>query len=70
MSIESWVELDRDVPMHYEACATNDQATLHFGQHSEYVLTLQRNGLAQLVDLANQAIAELDTAHTQDGDGE
>jgi len=62
VSVETWVEMTHTVPMHFEACALNDNATLHFGQSSEYVLTLGRDNLRQLLDLATQAIAELDSA--------
>ncbi|EWC62674.1 hypothetical protein UO65_2026 [Actinokineospora spheciospongiae] len=67
MSVETWVEMTHTVPMRFEACALNDNATLHFGQSSEYVLTLGRDNLRQLVDLATLAIAELDSAVARGG---
>ena len=69
VSVETWVEMEDTVPMRYEACALNTNATLHFGHGSEYALTLGRDNLRQLVDLATEAIAELDAAGSPDDAG-
>lgn len=61
VSVESWVEMTEQVPMHYETDPTNDQATLFFGQDNDYVLVLNRHNLAQVISLGNRAIADLET---------
>lgn len=61
VSVESWVEMTRRVPMHYETDPANNQATLYFGQDNDYVLTLHRDNLAQMLSLGTQAIADLET---------
>ncbi|WP_156754144.1 hypothetical protein [Actinokineospora pegani] len=66
VSVETWVELDRKVSMRFETCSENENATLHFGHGGEYTLTLGRDNLGQLVDLASQAIAELDSTTGQE----
>jgi hypothetical protein len=60
VSVESWVTLAPEVPMHYETDPENDQATLYFGQDDDYVLVLPRKNLAQVVALGTQAMAELE----------
>lgn len=60
VSVESWVEMNAQVPMHYETDAENDRTTLYFGQDDDYVLVLNGKNLKQMVALATQAIAELD----------
>jgi hypothetical protein len=62
VSVESWVEMTKQVPMHYETDADNDQATLFFGQHNNYVLVLNRANLAQVISLGAKAISELNAA--------
>jgi hypothetical protein len=62
VSVESWVEMSEDVPMRYEADVHNDMATLHFGQRSEYVLTMNRDALIKVAAIATQAIADLTAA--------
>jgi hypothetical protein len=63
VSVESWVEMTSEVPMHYETDACNDQATLYFGQDNDYVLVLNRGNLAQVLSLGAQAIAALEAAN-------
>ncbi|MBM7772936.1 hypothetical protein JOD54_003140 [Actinokineospora baliensis] len=58
VSVEAWIDLAHDVPMRLES-VENGQATLQFGQAGEYTMTMSRNNLAQLVDLANSAISQL-----------
>ena len=60
VSVESWVEMSAEVPMHYETDPENDRTTLYFGQDDDYVLVLNRKNLKQMVTLATQALAELD----------
>lgn len=59
VSVESWVEMTSEVSVRYEADATSDIATLYFGHHNDYVLTLSRENLAQVISLGNRAMAEL-----------
>ncbi len=61
VSVESWVEMTQRVPMHYETDPANNRATLYFGQDNDYVLTLHRDNLAQMLNLGTQAIADLET---------
>ena len=60
VSVESWVEMTAQVPMHYETDSVSDQATLYFGQDHDYVLILNRANLAQILSLGAKAIAELE----------
>jgi len=60
VSIESWVQLAPGVAMRHETDVLNQQAMLIFGGGDEYVLILDRDNLAQVVDLASKALAELD----------
>jgi hypothetical protein len=62
VSVESWVEMTSEVPMHYETDACNNNATLYFGQDNDYVLVLNRDNLAQVISLGTQAIDELEAA--------
>ncbi|MGH7868931.1 MAG: hypothetical protein ACREP9_15170 [Candidatus Dormibacteraceae bacterium] len=58
--VESWMEMAREVPVRHEVDRLNEQATLYFGAHEDYVLTLGRKNLHQFVDLATKAITELE----------
>lgn len=60
VSVESWVEMAKEVPMHYEIDPSSDRTTLYFGQDDDYVLVLNRRNLAQMISLGSQAIAELE----------
>jgi hypothetical protein len=60
--VDSWVEMTANVPMRYEINDLDERATLYFGQQENYVLTLGRDNLEQVVALAGRAIAALDTA--------
>ncbi|MPZ80519.1 MAG: hypothetical protein GEV28_09025 [Actinophytocola sp.] len=44
----------------------NDLATLYFGHRDQYVITLGRDNLSQLVDLGAAAHRELATTPAQD----
>ena len=61
VSVESWVEMSAQVPMRYETDSENDRTTLYFGQDDDYVLVLNSKNLKQMVALATQAIADLET---------
>lgn len=60
VSVDTWVEMTAQVPMHYETDPGSGHATLFFGQHNDYVLVLNRENLAQVVSLGAQAITELE----------
>jgi len=66
VSVESWVEMDSTVNMRYEVTPENDSATLFFGHRNAYVLTLNRENLDQVIDLATRASAELKAANPDD----
>jgi hypothetical protein len=66
ISIESWVEMDSNVNMRYEVNPDSDSATLFFGRRNAYVLTLNRENLDQVIDLATRASAELRSANPDD----
>lgn len=63
VSVESWVEMDTNVNMRYEVNVDSDSATLFFGYRNAYVLTLSRDNLDQVIDLATRASAELKSAN-------
>jgi len=48
-----------DVAMDYEVDHVNATATLRFGDRDEYALTIGRDNLDQLLDLAGAARREL-----------
>jgi len=60
VSVESWVEIERDTPVQYEVDHLNDRATLFFGQNANFVLHLGGENLRDVADLAARAHAELD----------
>ncbi len=62
----SWVEMKPTIAMRYEVDHENEQATLYFGQRDNYVITLGRDNLAQLVDLGTAAREELAAASTEE----
>jgi hypothetical protein len=45
--------------MRYEVDHANELATLYFGHHNDYVITLSRDNLTQLLDLGTAAKQEL-----------
>ena len=55
----SWVEMKPDVAMRYEVDLENRSATLFFGHRDQYVITLGRDNLSQLMDLSTAASKEL-----------
>lgn len=61
ISVESFVEMCDDVPMRYEVDSCNDQVVLRCGRHSEYILVIGRENLANLIALGTKAIKELDS---------
>lgn len=61
----SWIEMRPDVAMRYEVDHDNGLATLYFGHRSDYVITLGRDNLDQLVDLGTAAKQELATRPTE-----
>jgi hypothetical protein len=60
ISVDTWIEMTKTVPMRYEINDVDQRATLYFGQHANYVLNVCRDNLEQMISLAGQAIAELD----------
>lgn len=60
VSVDTWVEMTAQVPMHYETDSGSGHATLFFGQHNDYVLVLNRENLAQIISLGTKAIADLE----------
>jgi hypothetical protein len=67
VSVESWVEMAKDVSTRYEVDHTNDQATLFFGERDDYVLCLGRDTLGQVAKLAEKAHEELRDAALMEG---
>ena len=55
----SWIEMRPDVTMRYEVDQANESATLYFGHRDDYVITLGRDSLTQLLDLGAAARREL-----------
>jgi hypothetical protein len=55
----TWIEMRPDVTMRYEIDEANDSATLFFGHRDDYVMTLSRDNLTQLLDLGAAARKEL-----------
>jgi hypothetical protein len=55
----SWIEMKPDITMRYEVDHANELATLYFGHHNDYVITLSRDNLTQLLDLGTAAKQEL-----------
>jgi hypothetical protein len=55
----SWIEMKPDITMRYEVDRDNELATLYFGHRDDYVITLSRENLTQLLDLGTSAKAEL-----------
>ncbi|MBP2325466.1 hypothetical protein JOF56_005851 [Kibdelosporangium banguiense] len=62
ISVQSWVEMDHDVQVTYEIDSRSECATFFFGAHNDYVLTLNRQNLSQVLELGSRAAAELDSA--------
>jgi len=62
----SWIEMKANVTMRYEVDHDNKLATLYFGHRDDYVITLGRDNLAQLVDLGSAARQELASRVTED----
>jgi hypothetical protein len=54
----SWIEMKNSVVMRYEVDHENGLATLYFGHRDDYVITLCRENLDQLVDLGSAARRE------------
>ena len=57
----SWIEMKPAVSMRYEVDRDNDLATLYFGHLQQYVITLGRENLNQLLDLGAAAKEDLAT---------
>jgi hypothetical protein len=55
----SWIEMKTTIAMRYEVDQENELATLFFGHHNDYVITLNRDNLTQLLDLGTAATQEL-----------
>lgn len=51
--------MKQDVAMRYEIDSADGLATLYFGHREEYVITLGRDNLEQLVNLGAAATKEL-----------
>jgi len=62
----SWIEMRPDVTMRYEIDHANESATLFFGHRDDYVITLSRDNLAQLLDLGAAARQELSARPAED----
>lgn len=54
-----WLEMKANVTMSYEVDHLNESATLKFGTRDEYMLTIGRQNLEQLLELASAARLEL-----------
>jgi hypothetical protein len=54
----SWIEMRSGIEMRYEIDHDNGLATLYFGHRDNYVITLNRENLSQLVDLGTAAQRE------------
>ncbi|MGW1678126.1 hypothetical protein [Saccharopolyspora sp. NPDC002376] len=57
--VDSFVAMEEGVPMRYEIDRHNDVVVLYCGHNSEYVLTLGRDNLTNLINLGTEAIREL-----------
>lgn len=57
----TWIEMKPTVTMRYEVDVENELATLYFGHNEQYVLTLGRENLDQLLNLGAAARDELTT---------
>lgn len=57
--IDSFVAMEQEVPMRYELDRHNDVVVLYCGPNSEYVLTIGRENLANLISLGTEAIQGL-----------
>ena len=62
----SWVEMRPDIAMRYEIDHVNESATLYFGHRDDYVITMNRDNLTQLLDLGAAAKLELSTPPPED----
>lgn len=62
VSQSTWIEMKPDVTMRYEIDQANECASLYFGHHDDYVITLSRDNLTQLLDLGAAARKELSEA--------
>jgi hypothetical protein len=51
----SWIEMRPGITMRYELDHENGLATLYFGHRDDYVITLGRENLDQLVELGTAA---------------
>ncbi|WP_018686210.1 hypothetical protein [Actinokineospora enzanensis] len=59
VSVDLWIEMAETVPMHVEVDPPN-QATIHFGSNSDYVVVLCRENLVRLAEVATEALCTLD----------
>lgn len=59
VSQSTWIEMRPDVTMRYEIDQANEYATLFFGHHDDYAMTLSRENLTQLLDLGAAARKDL-----------
>ncbi|HEV7647832.1 MAG TPA: hypothetical protein VGP26_06710 [Actinophytocola sp.] len=58
----SWIEMKPSVAMRYEVDRDNGLAILYFGHKEQYVLTLGKDNLDQLLSLGTAARDDLATA--------
>jgi hypothetical protein len=63
----SWIEMKSNVKMRYEVDRDNDLATLFFGFRDEYVVSICRQNLEQLLHLGAAAQQELAACHRPGG---
>ncbi|HEX3779327.1 MAG TPA: hypothetical protein VHX38_06645 [Pseudonocardiaceae bacterium] len=68
ISVESWVEMKRQVPARHEVDRFNELAMLFFGAQDNYVLYLGKENLRSVAELASKALAELDAEQPADAD--
>jgi hypothetical protein len=56
----TWIEMESDVAMRYETERDAERVTLFFGDGDEYVLSIGRESLDQLLRIGATAKEELD----------
>jgi hypothetical protein len=62
----TWIEMKSNVTMSYEVDHYNEMATLKFGTHDEYVLSIGLLNLNQLLELASAAQLDLTRTRTRE----
>lgn len=62
----SWIEMRSGIAMRYEVDHRNGLATLYFGHRDDYVITIGREDLDQLIGLGSAARHEFATPPVDD----